>query len=279
MFKQGLAISIAALTLMGASATLPAAPITINDYDGVTGYIGGDATGASTGTDYGDVVGDPDTFNISSMEIEQNGTQFRFTVNTKFAGNAGIFQNYTEGNTGIGYGDLFLANAWSPAGSAPYLDDNAHAPDATDWTWGLILNDRFNNDGGTVSLARLPGSNLDTALLSDDLMTGNAEWRYGQEVIVDTSNTAIDSDSVELVTSSGGSWSLGAEQLQINFDLGQTDLLNGNTLAFHWGMTCANDVIEGEVDLAKKVPEPGTIGLVALALVAIFLLRRPSTKA
>ena len=42
-------------------------------------------------------------------------------------------------------------------------------------------------------------------------------------------------------------------------------------------MTCANDVIEGEVDL-KKVPEPGTIGLAALALTGMFFMRRRSSK-
>lgn len=282
MLNKGITASIVAYFLMGASFTVSADPITVNDFDGNSGYIGADATGIN-GTYYGDVVGNDSDFDISSMVVNQNGTQFDFTINTAFAGKSGkLFNNLTVGGTGIGYGDLFLANNWSPNGNSPYLQDDAAT--GTDWTWGLILNDRFNNDGGTVSLARLPGSNLDSALLSDDLMSGNpgqySEWRYGQEVIVDTSTSARENGDVELIFSEGGlgSWSLGQNQLNISFDLGQTDLLNGDTLAFHWGMTCANDVIEGEVDL-KKVPEPGTIGLASLALVAMFIMRRRSKSA
>ena len=292
MLKHGLATKIAAFGLMGASMTLSANPITVNDYDGNSGYIGADATGTNE-TYYGDVVGNDSDFDISSMVVNQNGTQFDFTINTAFAGKSGqLFNDETidldsDGNRdGIGYGDLFLANNWDPNGDSPYLQDNAAT--GTDWTWGLILNDRFANktetQKGTVSLARLPGSNLETALLSDDLMKGNpgeySEWRYGQEVIVDTGTEALERGWVELVQNEGGlgSWWVGQGQLNISFDLGQTDLLNGNKLAFHWGMTCANDVIEGEVDL-KKVPEPGTIGLVSLALVALFIMRRRSKAA
>lgn len=293
MLKQGLAISIAAFSLMGASLTLSADPITVNDYiDGEGGYIGAQATGVR-GKYYGDVVGNDSDFDISSMVVNQNGTQFDFTINTAFAGKSGqLFNDETidldgDGNRdGIGYGDLFLANNWDQNGDSPYLQDNAAT--GTDWTWGLILNDRFENrteaDKGTVSLARLPGSNLETALLSDDLMKGDpgeySEWRYGQEVIVDTGAEALEESWVELVQNEGGlgSWWVGQGQLNISFDLGQTDLLNGNKLAFHWGMTCANDVIEGEVDL-KKVPEPGTIGLASLALVAMFIMRRRSKSA
>ena len=287
MLKQGLAISIAAFSLMGASLTLSADPITVNDYiDGAGGYIGAQATGVY-GENYGDVVGSNSDFDISSMVVNQNGTQFDFTINTAFAGKSGnLFNNLTVGGDGIGYGDLFLANNWKPNGNSPYLQDDAAT--GTDWTWGLILNDRFENrteaDKGTVSLARLPGSNLETALLSDDLMKGDpgqySEWRYGQEVIVDTGSEALEKSWVELVQNEGGlgSWWVGQGQLNITFDLGQTDLLNGNKLAFHWGMTCANDVIEGEVDL-KKVPEPGTIGLASLALVAMFIMRRRSKSA
>ncbi len=282
MLNKGITAGIVASFLMGASFTVSADPITVNDFDGNSGYIGADATGTN-GTYYGDVVGNDSDFDISSMVVNQNGTQFDFTINTAFAGKSGkLFNNLTVDGTGIGYGDLFLANNWNPKGNSPYLQDDAAT--GTDWTWGLILNDRFNNDGGTVSLARLPGSNLDSALLSDDLMSGNpgqySEWRYGQEVVVDTGTSALENGDVELIVNVGGlgSWSLGQNQLNISFDLGQTDLLNGNTLAFHWGMTCANDVIEGQVDL-KKVPEPGTIGLVSLALVALFIMRRRSKSA
>ncbi len=270
MSNYGMTATLAAV-LLGLSGSLAAAPITTSTvYDTAeTQYIGADGGG------YGDVVGDVNKFDIKSMEIEQNGNEFKFFINTAFAGEAGVYPWLTEGYNGIGYGDLFLANEWDPNKSAAgYANDNA--VNGTDWTWGLILSDRFKNDGGEVFLAKLPGSNEQSALLSNDFMTAaQSQYRNGQEVAVDTSGHAIEKGWVELLEGKVGSWDIGTNQLLIDVNLGQTDLLNGDTLAFHWGMSCANDVIEGQVDL-KKVPEPGTIGLVGLALVAMFLMRRRS---
>lgn len=260
MSNYGMTATLAAV-LLGLSGSLAAAPIVVKD-----AYIGADAS------NYGDVVGEDSDFDISSMVVEQTGSDFNFTINTNFANKSGeLFNNLTSGGTGIGYGDLFLANGWNPFGSGPYSDDDA--ANGTKWTWGLMLGDRYQNDGGTVTLFQLlDSSNLNTAVLSDDLMTGG-DWRDGQEVAINDSNK-------ELVVNRGvvGSWSVGASQLNIFADLSDSDLLSGDTLAFHWGMTCANDVIEGEVDL-KKVPEPGTIGLAGLALVGMFLMRRRSKAA
>ena len=265
MFKHGLAASIAAFTLIGAAPLINAAPITVTDT-----YIGAD------GGTHGDVVGDDSKFDISSMDIEQNGAQFDFTVNTKFSGQAGIYSQYTVDGAGIGYGDLFLASEWTPEGTAPYENDDAST--GTDWTWGLVLSDRFNNNGGSVSLFQLPGSNASTTILSDQLMDGStgAQWRYGQEVLVNAGADATESGAVSPF-GDVGTWSLAADQLNISVNLGLTDIPNGDSLAFHWGMTCANDVIEGEVDI-NKVPEPGTIGLAALALTGMLFMRRRSSK-
>lgn len=270
MFKQGITASLTGLSLILASAAVSAAPITVNDE-----YIGAD------GGSHGDVVGLESKFDIYSMDIEQNGSEFNFTVNTAFAGKAGVYSQYTVGNTGIGYGDLFLASEWTPNGTAAsgYASDNA--ANGTDWTWGLVLSDRYADNGGTVSLVQLPGTNIQSTILSDELMLANsgAEWRYGQEVTVDTSFGGSYESGYGQPFGEVGSWSLGADQLNINVDLSQTDLLGGDSLAFHWGMTCANDVIEGEVELTKKVPEPGTIGLIALALAGMLFMRRRSNKA
>jgi len=267
MFRQGIASGIAAFALIGATSMLNAAPISVSD-----NYVGAD------GGNHGDVVGYDSKFDISSMGIEQNGTQFEFTVNTNFAGKAGIYSQYTVGGVGIGYGDLFLASEWTPQGNAPYENDKAST--GTDWTWGLVLSDRFNNNGGSVSLFQLPGNNAATTILSDQLMDNStgAQWRYGQEVLVDTGPDATGSDAVKPF-GNVGTWSLATSQLNISVNLGPTDILNGDSLAFHWGMTCANDVIECEIELTKKVPEPGTLGLIALALATLFFMRHRSKKA
>ena len=268
MLKQGIAASLTGLSLILASAAVSAEPISVND-----AYIGAD------GGDHGDVVGLESKFDIYSMDIEQNGSKFNFTVNTAFAGKAGVYPSLTNGNTGIGYGDLFLANEWAPAGSADdgYASDNAS--NGTDWTWGLILTDRFDNNGGDVFLAQLPGTNLQTSLLSNNFMdVPTSQYRNGQEVAVNTGDGATEAGLVDQF-GNVGTWGLGTNQLNISVDLSQTDLPGGNSLAFHWGMTCANDVIEGEVELTNKVPEPGTIGLIALALAGMLVMRRRSNKA
>ena len=247
--------STIAVALLGMSSSLLAAPITVQD-----NYVGADDNG------YGDVVGADADFNIESMEVAQNGADFEFKINTTFADKAGtLFPNLTAGGTGIGYGDLFLSNQWSPIGSAPYAADDAS--NGTNWTYGLMLTDRYNDVGGDVFLYELPGSNLDDAFISDNLMTGGI-WREGQEVTIKTDGKT---------GFNVGSWSSTSSALTISADLGQSTLVNGEKLAFHWGMTCANDVIEGEVDI-NKVPEPGTIGLAALALTGMFFMRRRSSK-
>ena len=248
--------STLAVALIGMSSSLLAAPITVQD-----NYFGADARS------YGDVVGADSDFDIESMEVDQNGSDFVFKINTAFAGKSGtLFNGLTAGSTGIGYGDLFLSNQWSPIGSAPYSKDDAS--NGTNWTYGLMLTDRYNDVGGDVFLYELPGSNLDDdAFISDNLMTGGI-WREGQEVTIKTDGKT---------GFNVGSWSSTSSALTISADLGQSTLVNGEKLAFHWGMTCANDVIEGEVDI-NKVPEPGTIGLAALALTGMFFMRRRSSK-
>ena len=247
--------STLAVALIGMSSSLLAAPITVQD-----NYFGADALS------YGDVVGADSDFDIESMEVDQNGSDFVFKINTAFAGKSGtLFNGLTAGSTGIGYGDLFLSNQWSPIGSAPYSKDDAS--NGTNWTYGLMLTDRYNDVGGDVFLYELPGSNLDDAFISDNLMTGGI-WREGQEVTIKTDGKT---------GFNVGSWSSTSSALTISADLGQSTLVNGEKLAFHWGMTCANDVIEGEVDI-NKVPEPGTIGLAALALTGMFFMRRRSSK-
>lgn len=271
MFKQGIAASLATIGLLSASATLSAAPISVSSV--TDEYIGAD------GGSHGDVVGHASKFDIYSIDVIQEGNQFNFRINTAFAGKAGVYPDLTNGNTGIGYGDLFLANEWNPYGSSSdgYSSDNAS--NGTDWTWSLVLSDRFGNDGGDVYLARLPGNNVDTSLLSNAFMdVSTSQYRNGQEVAVDLGDGPAEAGLV-YPFGNVGTWGLGADQLNINVDLGQTDLLEGETLAFHWGMTCANDVIEGQVNLTKKVPEPGTIGLVALALAGMLFMRRRSNKA
>lgn len=246
----GIALISASLTSIAL-----ASPVTVND-----NYIG------SKQHSYGDVIGLDSHFDIQSATITQAGSQFTFDIATNFAEKSGqLFNAYTVGGTGIGYGDLFLTTEWTPFGTAPYTLDNATT--GTQWTYGLVLSDRFNNNGGTVSLFALSGNNTQTALMSDDLMQGNAHWRDGQEVIVNTASAHTQ------WLGDVGTWAVSEALLSISADLSLSSLLSASTLAFHWGMTCANDVIEGMINIVS-VPEPSTFALLFVGLIGLGVVRR-----
>lgn len=244
------------LCLLGAN--VQALPTTITDT-----YIGSDDHG------WGDVIGNPGQFDIQSMDVELIGTSLYVSIDTNFAGlgDDGLFSSYTAGNTGIGYGDLFLSSAWMPSDSSPFYGDDSVT--GTLWSYGFALDNQWGN-GGSGTLYQLNGSsNADNALLSDDYLTG-AIFRNGQEVGVnENGQTAVGT----------GSWSIDpGNSIDFMIDLAGTSLLNGTDIALHWGMTCGNDVIEGAY--AIPAPEPGIALLMATGIVgaagARRLRRRPS---
>ena len=187
-------------------------------------------------------------YEVYSMDVTLTGNILTVQVNTEYAGHAG--------SSGTGYGDLFLASSWNPFGAAPYGDDDN--TNGTNWTYGFSLEgDRYDGTlaGGTGSLFQLNGTNDQNAILSQDVTISG--FRADQEVIVDTaSGTTTD-------TGNDGSWTINAGNfISFSIDLAGTDLLNGDVIALKWGMTCANDSIEGQY----RLPEPGILMLVSLGL-------------
>lgn len=240
----------------------------INDNATVGGYWGADGHG------YGDVIGDS-RYDISGATITRTGSVLTITISTNFAGQAGADANIVSG--GIGYGDVFLANAWNPKGTAAdhYSTDSANATGSTDWQYGLNLDNRMNNSGGSFKLYKLTGSNAASILNSDSFIScpSGCVYRNGQAVAVNTAAAAADAYIVKKGTSEvSGTWKVfeNLHQIEFKLDMTGTDLINFNSFAMHWGETCQNDVLEG----ATSVPLPGSMPLVALGLGAMLLLRR-----
>ena len=217
----------------------------------------------------GDVIGRTDYFDISHAEVSLIGNTLTVNIYTAFAGRGDNrhFSSYTESDNGIGYGDLFLANTWSPYGSTPYVHDD-HSTGTT-WTYAVGLGDnRWDSTGGSATLYSLTGGDNDTnARLSDDFMN-RGTYRNGQEVAVDAfSNTVTP-------LSNSAFWNINSDSIQFILDITGTDLLSGNEIAFHWGQTCQNDVIEG----SSPVPEPATILLLGTGLFGLAGVGRKKIK-
>ena len=227
-------------------------------------YVGGNDH------NYGDSIGGA-TYDIKSATVTRSGNQLQISIATNFAGHAGIA---TYANVkGIGYGDVFLASSWNPFGTdVKHINDNA--ANGTDWSYGLNLDNRWSNTGGTFRLFELNGNNAADILTSQSFMTctlgTQCYYRDGQATAVKTNSATVRNTGLT------GTWSINPNQsLVFNIDIGGTVLASYGDIALHWGETCQNDAIEGTTD----VPEPATPALAALALMALALRRKNRTSA
>lgn len=254
--KLCIAVAIAGMCFsQQASATI------INDnYEGASSV-------KSNGTSYGDVIGSTSDFQINYMDVSISGNILTVSIDTTFGGKGddGLFSGSTGGN-GIGYGDLFLSSAWTPFGSDIGIyagDDNSNG---TVWTYGFSLDDRYGVENvehnGTLYSLNSGDNNANASLSDDFLSTNDFYYRNGQEIAVDTGSD---------VTKVGeGTWNTTVNKVNFEIDLTGTALAGSKTIALHWGMTCANDTIEGEY----SVPEPAILGLLTLGLIGIGVSKR-----
>jgi hypothetical protein len=270
--KKAIKLAVSAAFILGACQGWAA---TITD-SGVTTYYGSDAQGAA------DVIGGSQ-YDISKATIARAGNVLTVTINTAFAGKAGINSTWGKdaltGATGkgIGYGDVFLSDAWNAAGTSDnhYSTDNSNK--GTVWDYGFALNNRWSNTGGTFKLYALNGAtNAQNIVNSNSYITCGTSCNYREthETAVNTkSNTVKD-------TGLSGVWSVNVNKttpslsnLTFTINLSGSELMDYSSFAMHWGETCQNDVLEG-VAMAVHVPLPGTAALLFAGLGALGMARR-----
>ncbi len=249
-FTASLLASSFALTAASANAYV------LND-----NYIGGYDTGGVVR----DVIGNLNGFNTLGIDVSIAGNEVTVDIATNFWDDIGIFPTLTASGSGIGVGDLLLADSWSAAGTAAsgYVQDNSTT--GTVWQYGIAVDNAYSSTGGSATFYKLNGSsNADTVLNSDHFMS-NGYYRSGQEVAVNE-----DSAYVEILSNTA-SWAVSQDKVSFTFDAADTGLLGGE-MGLHWAMMCANDVIEGSV--STVVSEPATIPLLGLGLLSLYFIRR-----
>lgn len=274
-----------------AFAASPAHSYTLTD-----NYSGGNNTYNSPG----DVIG-TQTFDITSAVISRSGANndtLNITINTYYAGAPG-----TAPADGTGYGSLFLStNQWAPLGPAPYTGDT-FATNNTNWNYAVTIPTNPGTTSGTSGLFSLgnglvatyyPGTTVvqyyttSTGQIVMSNVNGDPVtypgannpsyyFREGQAVQFkpNMSTSSVD-PATWSVTPSGAPGS-------ITFSIVDNGLF-GNSFALAYAMTCANDVIQGEVTLASSdlvppvssTPLPAALPLFAggLGVMGWFARRR-----
>lgn len=188
-------------------------------------------------------AGYQDDFDLYWMDY--NITETRMTLDIRTDYSAGRVPGVNQYLT-TSYGDLFLSvDGWT----------------ADSERWEYV----FDVDTGNLYDIR---EHQNLVLLSNDVYDGRdnpQSYRLGQEIEIDpTGLTAIGT----------GSANKNGDYYSLSFDITELalDLMNLN-LGFHWGMSCANDIIEGGV-VTSAVPEPGTIALLGFGVLGLIGFKR-----
>lgn len=238
--RKGITGLIASLSLLFAATQASATIIGDN-------YIGSNNHG------YDDVITDPGdhSYDITNMDVNFGGGYMTVKVNTNF--------NAATDPYGVAFGDLFIStNGWHPYGTEPYYQDNASNGEDWEYVFDTSANTLY---GGSFSIR------------TSDYFFGSSGYIYrnGQEVQRGTGGTSYLGSSVTLSHAGMGGY------VEYNILLSSLGVSDPADIGLKWGMTCANDTIEGATGV--PVPEPATMLLLGTGIAGFagVRLRRKKT--
>ena len=280
--RMSILVGVAALPFLAA----PAYSVTLTD-----NYLGG----LNTYPGAPDVIGPSNVYNTTSVDVTRSGVNndtLNITIHTFYAGQAGT------DNTG--YGSLFFSTAGiNPlrlgAGSA----NDQYQPNDWNYVFKLPVNPGAGSIPQTSSGLYAIGSVTNTNLYPQNTSvvqsyttqngvitmsnvngdpvtypgTNNPRFyfRQGQAVQFDPNNGVNPADTGTYAINATS----GATEGSIVISILDNGLL-GDSFTLMWAMTCANDVIEGTVNLPPgenfPTPLPATFPLFAGGLGAMSLL-------
>lgn len=235
-------------------------------------YIGGNSDNpGNVGTQ--EIAGEPDKYSISQMDVDISGTTLTIDIWSQYFDNIGYHNTYL--------GDLFISttsldpDGWDPEGVQPW---NTDVLAGEIWEYVLVFNyDRYTQydtvTSGTASLYKVDeGGTIITPADQGPTYTPSY-YRAGQEIYYDPADGQTVYATANWTINGLGTSPDTDDYLQylITFDFGVS---NPKDFAFHWTMTCANDVIEG--NWTNELPEPATAMLFGMGFMpfAVNLIRR-----
>ncbi|VAX07768.1 hypothetical protein MNBD_ALPHA03-413 [hydrothermal vent metagenome] len=259
-------IAAGAISASASTIIVDNAPGTPNGTSGAFSYIGkGSPKDYMGGSRY----------DIYSMEVSRVNGLMTVKINTRFV-------DYNTQND-IDFGDLFMSTegvngrpVWDPTGDPAdgYKADNSFTT-GTQWDYVYDLNRARKLTGNNINNTSARLYELNDYDLADPHDADN--FKYGTSRDPGTQLYRVKNERAAYANAfSRGSveTNIDNDYLQFVFDVSGTQLATAEQIAFRWTMSCANDIIEGVVDFAAKVPEPAALGLLLLGLAGVGFARR-----